>query len=178
MLIPFCITFLANDGGNPSRSTTSHVNITVTNTNDNVPTFVPGSPTVSVSEGVAIRTVVVQFNATDEDGSALKFSITSGNTDDALTIDIQTGLLTTNKVLDRETIPRYNLTVTVTDSGNQSSSRDLSVIVLDINDNAPIFEPSSYRVDVTENTPAGTFRTKIVERKLLFVRGDTHALQL
>ena len=158
MLIPFCITFLANDGGNPSRSTTSHVNITVTNTNDNVPTFVSGSSTVSVSEGVAIGTNVIKFNATDQDGSPLSFSISSGNTNSALKIDSKTALLTTNKKLDREKIPRYNLTVTVKDEGDKSSSRNLSVIVLDVNDNAPEFKPSFYETSVKENTLAGTLK--------------------
>lgn len=144
----------ATDGGNPTRSGTSRVNITVINTNDNVPTFLRGSPNASVSEDVAIGTNVVQFNATDEDGGTLSFSIFSGNTDDAFKIDRQTGVLTTNKKLDRETVPRYNLNVTVTDSSSQSSSQNLTVIVLDVNDNTPKFEAIP-NVDVTENTAAG-----------------------
>ena len=96
----------------------------------------------------------MQFNATDEDGGTLSFSIFSGNTDDAFKIDRQTGVLTTNKKLDRETVPRYNLNVTVTDSSSQSSSQNLTVIVLDVNDNTPKFEAIP-NVDVTENTAAG-----------------------
>lgn len=131
------------------------MNITVKNTNDNAPTFVAGSSQISVSEAVAIGTNVVQFNATDIDGSRLTFSIFSGNTDNSFKLHSQKGILTTDKRLDRETIPRYNLSVTVADNGNQSSSQNLSVIVLDVNDNSPKFEPSSYRVNVTENHAAG-----------------------
>ena len=103
---------------------------------------------------------MVKFNATDKDGNSLAFLITAGNTGDTFSIDKNTGVLTTNKSLDRETIPRYNLTVTVTDAANgggdgQSSSKNLSVIVTDVNDNAPRFHPDSYSVNVTENTKAG-----------------------
>ena len=145
----------ATDGGNPKLSSTTKVKITVTNTNDNVPSFVPGSPTVSVSEAVAIGTKLVQFNATDKDGGQLSFSIKSGNTNNALILDSVTGLLKTKTKLDRETVARYNLVVTVTDKGGKSSSANLTVNVLDVNDNTPVFNPSSYAKDVTENTPAG-----------------------
>lgn len=150
----------ATDKGDPARSSGSQVNITVKNTNDNAPTFVPGSPVVYVSEAVAIGTKVVQFNATDQDGNKLTFSISEGNTNGTFKIDKDTGLLTTMKGLDREKVWRYNLTVTVTDSNNgrasgQSSSQNVSVIVTDENDNAPVFKPEQYARDIDENAPAG-----------------------
>ena len=151
--------FLATDQGTQNRSSTSQVNIEVKNTNDNAPTFVPGSPIVYVSEAVAIGTKVVKFNATDQDGNKLTFSISEGNTNNALVIDKDTGLLTTKTKLERETVARYNLTVTVTEStdgqGAQSSSQNLSVIVTDENDNMPLFDPDQYSVDVDENKLAG-----------------------
>jgi hypothetical protein len=97
----------------------------------------------------------VKFQATDKDGNSLTFLITAGNTGDTFSIDKNTGVLTTNASLDRETIPTYNLTVTVTDNGGQSSSRNLIVNVLDENDNAPRFDPASYSKNITENTGAG-----------------------
>ena len=148
----------ASDGGDPKRSNTAQVSITVVNTNDNAPKFEPGSPVVNVSEAVAIGTNVVQFNATDEDGNSLTFSITGGNTGNAFTIDQTSGVLTTNASLDRETVPLYNLTVTVTETvgrSGQSSSRDLTVIVTDENDNGPVFNPKSYPVTIIENTQPG-----------------------
>ena len=137
------------------------MNITVENTNDNAPTFEPGSPIVHVSEAVAIGTNIVRFNATDKDENALTFRVTAGNVGDAFEIDESTGVLTTKTGLDRETVPTYNLTVNVTDSGGRSSSRDLTVIVTDENDNVPRFDPTSYPVDIVENTNAGTFHTDL-----------------
>lgn len=158
--------FLATDQGAPQRSNTSQVNIKVKNTNDNAPTFVPGSPIVYVSEAVAIGTKIVKFNATDEDGNKLTFSVSKGNTNSALVIDKDTGLLTTRTKLDRETVARYNLTVTVTESTNgqgaQSSSQNLSVIVTDENDNIPLFDPQLYTVAVDETKAAGMLAQMIV----------------
>ena len=142
--------------------------IEVKNTNDNAPTFAPGSPIVHVSEAVAIGTKVVKFNATDEDGNKLTFSITKGNTNGDLAIRNDSGLLTTNKKLDRETVARYNLTVTVTEvtqSRNtaKSSSQNLSVIVTDENDNGPVFDPGNYTKDIDENSVAGSLTCRQVD---------------
>lgn len=162
----FTFTFfflsIATDQGTPSRSTTCFVNIEVINTNDNAPTFVPGSPVAHVNEGVSIGTEVVKFNATDKDGNRLAFSITLGNIEGAFSINNETGLLTTHSKLDREKIDRYNLTVTVTESSSvqgsaKSSSQNLSVIITDTNDNPPVFQPSHYTRNITENSPKGTF---------------------
>ncbi|XP_028398312.1 protocadherin Fat 4-like [Dendronephthya gigantea] len=160
----YLLVVTASDGGVPAKTKTTRVNITVENTNDNAPTFESGSPTIRISEAVAIGTNVVKFNATDKDGSPLAFLITAGNVGETFTIDKNTGVLTTNKSLDRETTPRYNLTVTVTDTANgggggQSSSKNLSVIVTDVNDNSPLFYPDSYSVNITENTKAGPIVT-------------------
>jgi hypothetical protein len=141
----------------------------VKNTNDTAPTFVPDSPIVYVSEAVAIGTKVVKFNARDEDGNSLPFSISEGNTNGAFAVDKNTALLTTKRKLDREKIPLYNLTITVTESTNtratgQSSSQNLSVIVTDENDNGPVFDPKKYTEDIDENTPAGRLICRLAGR--------------
>jgi hypothetical protein len=155
--------FSATDGGVPQRSTTAQVEITVDNTNDNAPDFEPSSPVINVSEAIAVGTDVVQFNATDKDGNSLTFSITSGNIADTFRINETNGVLTTNAGLDRETIPTYKLRVTVKDSGGQSSSRNLTIIVTDENDNEPRFDPPSYSVNVTENSQAGNMMWLFVD---------------
>ena len=161
--------FSATDQGTPTRASACQVNITVKNTNDNAPTFVPDSPILYVSEAVAIGTKVVKFDATDQDGNSLSFSISEGNTNGAFAVDKDTGLLTTKRNLDREKIPRYNLTVTVTESTNtratgQSSSQNLSVILTDENDNGPVFDPRKYTEDIVENTPAGRLICRLAGR--------------
>uniref|UniRef100_A0A3P8PN21 Cadherin domain-containing protein n=1 Tax=Astatotilapia calliptera TaxID=8154 RepID=A0A3P8PN21_ASTCA len=59
--------------------------------------------------------------------------------------------------LDREKQEEHKLTLTAFDGGNpqKSGSVKINVIVLDANDNAPVFSQSVYRVTVPENAPKG-----------------------
>ena len=60
--------------------------------------------------------------------------------------------------LDREETSQHNLTVVAMDHGSprRSATQLLLVQVLDVNDEAPAFEGSSYEARVAENLPAGT----------------------
>uniref|UniRef100_A0A3B3B9G7 Cadherin domain-containing protein n=1 Tax=Oryzias melastigma TaxID=30732 RepID=A0A3B3B9G7_ORYME len=65
--------------------------------------------------------------------------------------------LVTNGVLNRESAPEYNITFTAVDEGSPplSTNKTISFKVSDVNDNAPIFELSSYDADVMENNSPG-----------------------
>ncbi|XP_030783638.1 protocadherin gamma-B5 isoform X1 [Rhinopithecus roxellana] len=65
--------------------------------------------------------------------------------------------LVTDGALDREQTPEYNVTIVATDRGKPplSSSRSITLYVTDINDNAPVFDRTSYVVHVAENNPPG-----------------------
>ena len=148
------LTVTARDGGSPQRSSTVKVAVNVINIDDNAPEFGTTSE-VKVSEGAVIGTPVVTFNATDRDGGSLVYSIRQGNARNAFEIDSATGRLKTKSVLDRETIPKYNLTISVKDASNKETSAHVPIIITDINDTAPKFNQSSYTGSVTENNPQG-----------------------
>ncbi|XP_053575601.1 protein dachsous-like [Bombina bombina] len=61
--------------------------------------------------------------------------------------------LVLEKALDREENPEHILTLTAIDGGEQpkSGSSLITVIVLDINDNAPVFDQHNYKVSLLEN---------------------------
>lgn len=59
-------------------------------------------------------------------------------------IDEVTGNITTVEALDREEIMVYNLVATAQDSAGSTSTAQVNVVVVDINDNAPVFEQPSY----------------------------------
>nr|XP_020011618.1 protocadherin gamma-B2-like [Castor canadensis] len=65
--------------------------------------------------------------------------------------------LVTDKALDREEIPEYNLTITATDRGKPPLSSTISITlhISDVNDNAPVFHQTFYMVHVAENNPPG-----------------------
>ncbi|EDL76374.1 rCG49295, isoform CRA_j [Rattus norvegicus] len=65
--------------------------------------------------------------------------------------------LVTDRTLDREAIPEYNVTIVATDRGKPplSSKVIITLHISDVNDNAPVFHQASYLVHVAENNPPG-----------------------
>lgn len=60
-------------------------------------------------------------------------------------------------MLDREafSVPRVELFLLGEDVGGLNSSVPLTITILDINDNPPVFSPSSFTVHLPENSPTG-----------------------
>lgn len=73
--------------------------------------------------------------------------------DDSFLIDQQSGIITLNRILDREVRSEYNLTLKVSDplQPNLFTISNLIIDVLDENDNEPMFEHDLYNVTVSEN---------------------------
>ncbi|XP_032952768.1 protocadherin beta-2 isoform X2 [Rhinolophus ferrumequinum] len=61
--------------------------------------------------------------------------------------------LVTKRALDREERPHYNITITATDLGTPrlKTQHNITVLVSDVNDNAPAFTQTSYTLFVREN---------------------------
>lgn len=74
-----------------------------------------------------------------------------------------TGLLTIAKPLDRENVGTFSLNISAKDYGHprQASYKTITIHVVDVNDNAPLFEYSVYRANITENQPINTYLTQI-----------------
>ncbi|XP_078514848.1 protocadherin-16 [Lissotriton helveticus] len=142
------------------KSSSVTARVFVTDENDNAPVFL--SPTaVSVMEDQPTGFVVLYVIAQDKDlgeNGRVSYQIRSGNGDGKFHLNPSTGSLAIVKGLDREEQDQYNLTVVATDHGNprRTSTQALSILIIDVNDEAPAFEKSDYEVVVMENQPAGT----------------------
>ena len=143
------ITVTASDDDN---STDHDVAITVTNINDNTPSFTsPDSANVAENETLAYTAV-----ATDADGDDLTYSL-SGTDAARFTINPVTGAVSFMEAPDFENPDDaggdnvYNITVTASDDTNESN-HDVAITVTNENDNDPIFI-SGNSVDVVENQP-------------------------
>uniref|UniRef100_A0A7N8XEX8 Cadherin domain-containing protein n=1 Tax=Mastacembelus armatus TaxID=205130 RepID=A0A7N8XEX8_9TELE len=66
--------------------------------------------------------------------------------------------LVLQKSLDREKKPYIQLILTAVDGGSppNSGTSEIEINVLDINDNAPLFSSTLYKVQIFENIPVGT----------------------
>jgi len=75
-----------------------------------------------------------------------------------LNVSPTTGDVIVDGRIDRETVEWLNFTVKATDSGvpTRSSYVDVSIRVVDQNDNAPEFREPSMNITVREDTPPGT----------------------
>uniref|UniRef100_A0A8C9TL15 Cadherin-related 23 n=1 Tax=Scleropages formosus TaxID=113540 RepID=A0A8C9TL15_SCLFO len=161
------ITVTAWDLGTPQLSSTVVVGVRVLDINDNDPVLLNLPQNQSVSEGAPVHTSVMQVLARDADSgrnALLTYNITAGNTDGAFYINDTTGVVQVNRPLDRERVAEYRLTITVKDNPEnpriaRKDSDVLMIIILDENDNRPVFTQSSYRAEIMENSPPGTTLT-------------------
>ncbi|KAJ7327360.1 condensed mesenchymal cell proliferation [Desmophyllum pertusum] len=150
---------VASDGG--GRLDRSVLNISVVDKNDNYPVISPTTYSVSFYENLTVGDVVATVLANDDDSgvfSQLTFAILNGNNDSHFFIKPSTGKITLHKSLDRETNDFHRLEVQVTDGGGLKSKNTaiIQVTVLDVNDEPPVFEPSSYSFTIVENSDLQT----------------------
>ena len=147
------ITVTASDGMN---STERAVAITVTNENDNTPSFTSGT-TADVAENQSADSVLYTAQATDEDGDALTYSL-SGTDAARFTIDPATGAVRFVAAPDFENPGDddddnvYDIIVTASDNTNETD-HIVAITVTNENDNAPTFT-SGTTADVAENQSA------------------------
>uniref|UniRef100_A0A8C5H846 Protocadherin beta-16-like n=1 Tax=Gouania willdenowi TaxID=441366 RepID=A0A8C5H846_GOUWI len=134
--------------------------IEVQDVNDNTPEINIMSKSTVISEDAKINTVVTMINVEDQDSGE------NGNMRCFISENIPFILkgssnnfysLVTDSELDRELSSEYNITVTCSDEGvpSLSSSVTLTLQISDVNDNAPVFERSSYEAYIVENNTPG-----------------------
>ena len=150
----------ANPLGVDGLSSFTQLQIEVVPVNDFAPQFSISEYIVNVLENITLGAIIANINATDGDlGTAgeISYSISAGNEQNRFSIDGLSGELRVVNGLDYETTPMYNLTVTATDNGTPPLFSDVpvSIQMIDINDNRPVFSQSVYRGQLLENLLAG-----------------------
>lgn len=155
------ITVTAKDGGNPSLNTSVQVFVSVTDINDEFPTFTEQSYSASISEFAQNGSTVYHMKAFDSDAGIngqISYSILSGNALHWFQIDSLSGLITTAGPLDRENSQQVSLTVLAKDNGLPplNSTTVVTVTINDANDNRPMFSQDVYNKTLAENLNPGT----------------------
>uniref|UniRef100_A0A672SCP4 Cadherin domain-containing protein n=1 Tax=Sinocyclocheilus grahami TaxID=75366 RepID=A0A672SCP4_SINGR len=152
----------AVDGGVPARSGTASIIVRVLDVNDNAPKFDKDSYTINLTENSPIGSLILKLNASDlDEGSnsdiVYAFSLyTSEKTQH--TFKDKLPFLILQKSLDREINDEYHLVLTAVDGGNpqRSGTLNVTVVVLDNNDNRPVFSQDIYSTNLKENIQVGT----------------------
>ena len=149
------VTLVAVDMGSPPLTSeiAAIVQVTLLNTNDNRPTFPQDVYTINVTEDSPVGTLVHTAIATDADGDDPRLNYTISGT--RFSIGEASGEIRLLQQLDRERRDSHTLEVIASD-GVGTTSASLTVIILDSNDEAPVFNQSLYEVELAENFPIGT----------------------
>nr|XP_032810920.1 protocadherin-18 [Petromyzon marinus] len=141
----YTLQLTAWDGGDPPRSGTTLVRITVLDSNDNSPVFAQTSCNVTVREDATPGTVLLTLNATDVDegpNGEVVYSFSSpvdAEVRRLFQLDPKTGKLSLKGQLDHELNSEYEISIQARDMGPSSIPAHCKVLVHveDINDNAP-----------------------------------------
>ncbi|TKS72365.1 Protocadherin gamma-C5 [Collichthys lucidus] len=146
------------------------IEVEIKDINDNSPSFHTKELSLKISETAAIGTRFPLEGAEDSDvgSNSIKSYVLTKN--DCFTLkmkEVEDGKtvpeLVLEKPLDRERKAVYQLLLTALDGGNpvMSGTSQITITVLDVNDNFPVFEKNIYKVSLWENTAKDTFVTKI-----------------
>ncbi|XP_074694487.1 protocadherin alpha-2-like [Strix aluco] len=148
-----------------------HVELEVTDINDNAPLFPAARKNLSIAEFTTLPGSRFPLEgASDADiGANAQLSYTLSPSEH-FTLDVKTAdenrktlFLVLAKALDRETVPVHRLVLTASDGGRPSltGTMELVVSVLDVNDNAPLFNQSVYKVQLPESAAEGTLVARV-----------------
>uniref|UniRef100_U3IWV0 Cadherin domain-containing protein n=1 Tax=Anas platyrhynchos platyrhynchos TaxID=8840 RepID=U3IWV0_ANAPP len=151
----------ASDGGEPARTGTARIRVSVLDANDNAPVFSQAVYAVRVPEDVPVGSTLLTLTATDADegiNANVKYSFKEISTkaSKVLDLDPETGLIRLVRSLDFEEGDSYEMEVQVQDGGGLFDTATISISVTDVNDNAPELTVSSALNEISEDAPPGT----------------------
>uniref|UniRef100_A0A9J8C318 Cadherin domain-containing protein n=1 Tax=Cyprinus carpio carpio TaxID=630221 RepID=A0A9J8C318_CYPCA len=154
----------ALDGGNPVKSGTSVLQISVQDFNDNEPKFEVAAYKASVLESAVVGSSVLKIKATDlDDGPNGKIQYLFGAHTPELVrnvfrVNAETGEITVSGKLDYETKKSYTFDVCAKDKGNPEleGQSSVQIDIIDENDNPPEIILTSLPSPVPENATVGT----------------------
>lgn len=157
------LNITASDAGSPKLVSSISFVILVEDANDNAPVFPSTAIVRQIQEGIPLNTPIVTVTAEDPDSglnSRIRYSLvqqepsihqagtllrgTNSPAGPHFAIRPDTGVIYVIRPIDREFADTFRLTVVATDQAEPASSRIsaeklVTVIVEDVNDNAPIF---------------------------------------
>ncbi|KAG7282901.1 hypothetical protein CRUP_018401, partial [Coryphaenoides rupestris] len=142
------------------------VKIDIQDINDNSPSFPSDHVNIDISENAAAGTRFPLTIAHDLDFGENGIKTYQVTRDDYNTFSLDLKVrgdgtiypeLVVQRPLDREDQSHHTLLLTAIDGGEypRSGSMQINVRVTDSNDNSPVFEKSSYVIEIPENSPPG-----------------------
>ncbi|XP_061765125.1 protocadherin-18a isoform X2 [Nerophis ophidion] len=142
-----------------------HVDVEVLDVNDNAPQFARAVIPIEISESASVGARIPLDSATDPDVGQNSLYSYASEPNPFFKVDVQSrsdgakyAELVVLRELDREVRSTYELQYTAFDRGvpSRTGTTLLKINVADSNDNSPVFDKSSYVINLPENTPVGS----------------------
>ncbi|XP_030001922.1 protocadherin beta-16-like [Sphaeramia orbicularis] len=142
-----------------------HITIEVLDVNDHPPVFKKSDIMLDISESANVGARFVLDSAEDPDVgvNGLQNYVLTTNDNFVLKQHVNPdgskyAEMVLQRQLDREKAPHLSLKLIAVDGGNpqRSGTVNIDINVLDVNDNAPVFNQSVYKASVIENAAIGT----------------------
>ncbi|XP_008302193.1 protocadherin gamma-A11-like [Stegastes partitus] len=151
----------ALDGGNPKRTGTATVYVTVLDANDNAPVFSQAVYDAIIPENAPLDTVVVKVAATDADEGlngevTYELSRISETAKRVFALNHTTGEIKVIGPLDFEEESVYEMRVDAKDGYGLTSDSKVIIKLSDVNDNPPGISLKSLNNPIPENVSPGT----------------------
>ncbi|XP_029571725.1 protocadherin alpha-3-like [Salmo trutta] len=154
----------AIDGGKPPRTGDMRITVDVLDVNDNTPVFTKEVFSVTLNENAPLGTTVMQMNATDLDEGSngeIMYSFANdvgGRVRKRFDLDCITGEIIVKGVIDFEENNSFEIDIQASDKGTAPLTTDKTIIisVIDVNDNAPEIEVTSFSNAIPEDSRPGT----------------------
>ncbi|KAM8879066.1 protocadherin Fat 1a isoform 5-T7 [Spinachia spinachia] len=147
------LTLQAKDKGSPAQfSSVKLVHVTSAHFKAGPPIFEKAVYRVNLSEFAPLLTPVTMVTALPQ-YPQLKYAFKHKSDKNTFTINPDTGLISTAGPVNADFTPRFELDVITAD---KKAATKVIVDVIDVNNNAPEFEQTTYRASVDENVPTGT----------------------
>ncbi|XP_071313483.1 protocadherin alpha-8-like [Trachinotus anak] len=158
------LVLTALDGGKPPKSGNMKIIVNVLDINDNAPVFTKDVYSVTLDENAPVGTTVIQVNATDLDegpNGDVIYSFTNSINPRLLKlfdINQSTGEIIVKGLIDYEEKDKYEIEIRASDKGLAPLATEKSVIVkiVDVNDNSPEIEVTSFSSSIPEDARPGT----------------------
>ncbi|XP_069749533.1 protocadherin-19 isoform X2 [Narcine bancroftii] len=141
------------------------IKVEILDINDNSPSFPTEQIDLEISETASPGTRIPLESAYDPDSGDFGVQTYQITPNDLFGLEIKSrgdgsrfAELVVEKALDREVQSHYSFMITAVDGGKPPNlgTAQLSIKVIDSNDNYPVFEQTAYTVNVLENAPVNT----------------------
>ncbi|XP_034400100.1 protocadherin alpha-3-like [Cyclopterus lumpus] len=156
------LVLTALDGGKPPKSGEINILVNVLDINDNAPIFSKDIYSVMLDENAPIGTTVIEVNATDLDEGLNGEVVYSFTINQRLLqlfdINPLTGDIIVKGLIDYEERDTYEIEIRASDKGLAplATEKGVMIKIVDINDNAPVIEVTSFSNSIPEDSRPGT----------------------